>query len=98
MECVEGYCFNKSGIEEITLPSTLKEIHDDAFKNCNNLKTIWIEEGCTPDVRKYVGNSVDIVPADLKAAGDLLLGLRRQKNAVIPDGVQKIGKRWFKDA
>ena len=59
-ECVEGYCFNDSGIDKITLPSTLKEIDDDALRNRDNLKTVWIEEGCMLDVgstRKRSGHS-----------------------------------------
>ena len=56
-----GYlCFYESGIKEIRLSSTLKEMDENVFKAAN-LKTIWVEEGCTLDVRKYVGNSVKIL-------------------------------------
>ena len=54
MEYIGRACFCFSGIEEITLPSTLKEIDEKAFEYCQRLKTIWVEEGCTLDVRKYV--------------------------------------------
>ena len=60
MECIEDDSFRRSGIEEIALPRTLKEMGKDVFKNCQNLKTVWVEEGCAVDVRKYVGDSVEV--------------------------------------
>lgn len=60
MECIGEQCFSSSGIEEITLPRSLKEIGENAFKYCDRLKTIWLEEGCTLDIKKYVGNSVEV--------------------------------------
>ena len=42
-----GYdCFRNSGLEEITLPKTLKEINMWAFNDCTSLKTIYVEDGC----------------------------------------------------
>ena len=60
MECIGEKCFKESGVEEITLPSTLKEMGENVFKDCNNLKTIWVGEGCALDVRKYVGKDVEV--------------------------------------
>ena len=60
VEYIGKQCFEGSGIEEIALPHTLKEIDENAFKECKNLKTVWIEEGCTLDVKKYVGDSVEV--------------------------------------
>ena len=58
MEYIGKYCFYFSGIEEITLPSTLKEISKGAF-DCCGLRTVLVEEGCTFDVRKYMGDNVE---------------------------------------
>ena len=60
VEYIGKECLKGSGVEEITLPSTLKEIEEDAFYNCENLKTVWIEEGCTLNVKKYVGDNVEV--------------------------------------
>ena len=46
LERIGEDCFRGSGIEEIQLPSTLKEIGDGAFYECNNLKTVYVEDGC----------------------------------------------------
>ena len=52
-------CFYNCRIKKITLPSTLKEIGEDAFKR-SNLKTVFVEEGCTLDVRKYIKENVKV--------------------------------------
>ena len=59
VECIEEFCFASSGIEEITLPSTLKEISEKAFDR-TSLRTVFVEEGCALDVRKYVGQNVEV--------------------------------------
>ena len=61
VECIGERCFCESGIEEITLPSTLKEIGVWAFDR-TSLKTVFVEEGCALDVRKYVGQNVEVRP------------------------------------
>ena len=60
VEYIGERCLSDSGIEEIALPSTLKEIDENAFKYCPNLKTVFAEEGCTVDVRKFVGEKVEV--------------------------------------
>ena len=42
------------------LPSTLMEIDGLAFDGCSKLKTVWVEEGCALDVRKYVDQNVEV--------------------------------------
>ena len=60
MERIEDCCFCNSGIEEVTLPSTLEEVGEDAFKDCKRLKVVWLEEGCGVYVKRYVGSSVEV--------------------------------------
>ena len=55
MEYIGEWCFEDSEIEEIALPRTLKEISEHAFNNCNSLKTVYVEEGYTLDIKNYVG-------------------------------------------
>ena len=44
MEVIEKNCFSKSGIEEITIPSTVTEIAEDAFSWTQNLKKVVFAE------------------------------------------------------
>ena len=51
--CYYPFCygvFQGSGIEEITLPSTLKKIGSLTFRYCNKLKTIYVKSGCQVDI------------------------------------------------
>ena len=59
VEYIGKQCFTLSGIEEITLPSTLKEIGEKVFDH-TSLKTVYVEEGCALDVKKYVGDGVEV--------------------------------------
>ena len=60
VEYIGKQCFWFSRLEQITLPSTLREIGEDAFKCCSCLKTIWVEDDCTVDVKKYVDDDVEV--------------------------------------
>lgn len=97
VEYIGEGCFQKSGIKEIALSNTLKEISEDAFKECENLKTVWVEEGCTINIRKCVKESTDILPTQAMANRQSLRNLRRLREVTIPEGIEKIGEKWFKD-
>lgn len=89
--------FYGSGLEEIVLPGTLREVCDSTFNYCNNLQTIWIRDGCTADVKSSVMESVKILPMRDTMVGSLLLwDLRALKNINLPEGIQKIGNYWFR--
>ena len=60
VEYIGAKCFNDSGIEKITLPSTLREIGENVFNTCPNLKTIWVEKGCTLDIKAFVDENVKV--------------------------------------
>lgn len=60
VEYIGTECFMDSGIKKITLPDTLKKIGKDAFDDCPSLRTVWVEEGCTLNIRKYVGDGVEV--------------------------------------
>ena len=46
LEEMEGYCFWNSGLEEITLPKTVKEIDESAFEDCGDLRSIHLDVEC----------------------------------------------------
>ena len=56
-----GEVFEESGIEEITLPSTLKEIDRYTFSGCS-LRTIYVKSGCQADLSELdLPSSVEII-------------------------------------
>ena len=40
LETIGGGCFAGDGLEEITIPSDVKRIENNAFDSCKNLKKI----------------------------------------------------------
>lgn len=54
--------FQESGLEEITLPSTLKEIGDNAFRDCDNLRVILVENGCSVYIKNKAKDSAEVTP------------------------------------
>ena len=60
---------------------------------------VWVEDGCTADVRSSVTDSVAIISASQKVKGySVFTNLRKQKNMVIPEGVQVFGEQWFNNS
>ena len=47
--------FRDCGVEEVVLPSTLRELHPDIFRDCKRLRTVRVARGCAVKVRKFVG-------------------------------------------
>lgn len=86
--------FGRSGLEEIVLPGTLREISGPVFSNCCNLATILVGKGCTVDVRRSVGHSVKILSEkQLKTGKGFNWDLPRLREVVVPDGIARIGER-----
>ena len=69
------------------------------FNDCDKLKVIWVEDGCTADVRSSVSDFVTIISANQKTMGyTFFMDLRKQKNVVIPEGVQALGGQLLKNS
>ena len=90
-------CFCKSGIEILTLPGTVKEVGRDAFSDCNSLKTIWLEGDHEIDLsRSGMPDSAQVIFLSVTLPeGVRLRDLCMVKEAIIPDGVERIGACWF---
>ena len=89
--------FEGSGLEEIVLPSTLKEIRGDVFKNFP-LKVVRVGENYTSDARNAIGDleDVQILPKkEINVGKSPLYDLRALRDVVIPEGIEKIGSYWF---
>lgn len=67
--------FGNSGLEEITLPSTLKQIFGPLFNGCKFLKAVMVRDGCTADFKlmECLGDSVTILPPRETMAGQVPL-------------------------
>lgn len=79
------------------LPKTLKNIDFYAFGNCKNLKVIYVEEGCGTSLCDVsIPYSTKVGPLPEAMLGNMRIwDLRRLKDVVIPDGVERIGNYWF---
>lgn len=95
MEQIGDNCFYCSGIKEITLRGTPKEISINMFANFSP-KIIWVEEDSALNVKKYVGDSVKVLLVnETRVWGELLWDLRQLSEVVIPEGVEEIEGFWF---
>ena len=45
IECIEDCCFEKSGIQRVIIPKSIKSIGKRAFYDCNNLIRVILLEG-----------------------------------------------------
>lgn len=89
--------FKGTDIESVTIPKSVKEVGSDAFESCEKLQKICVEDGCEVSLlRAGVSESVTVGPPPETMAGNAKVwDLRKQKNIVIPDGVERIGNQWF---
>ena len=77
------------------MPSTLKSINSSTFTQCGNLKVVWVEDGCTADIRSAVGDHVGVLRKSTKIGDQLLWDLRKLNEISLPNGIERIGKHWF---
>ena len=60
VECIGQFCFMGSEVEELTFPSTLREISDTSLRYCSRLRVVWVEKGCPVDPREFLGGDVSV--------------------------------------
>ena len=74
------------------IPKTLKTIDADAFRDCENLRTILLEDGCAVSLScTGIPVSTSVAPQlEMTAWGIPLLELRSLKKVVIPEGTERI--------
>ena len=101
MTKIGNKCFyDCSQLTNITLPSTLKEIGDNAFSN-TNITTIIIPEGVTKIGNNCFNNCSQLtnitLPSSLKEIGDNAFSNTKITTIIIPEGVTKIGNYCFYD-
>ena len=94
MECIGKECFKSSGMREIVLPRTLREVGENALAHYA-LTAVWMERDRAPEVSRWVGDSVLILDVREMVGERLLRDLRGQREVVIPEGVRTIEGHWF---
>ena len=87
--------FGQSGLKEIALPDTLREIRGPVFKDCDELEVVWAGGGCAARVRENVRRSVRVLAREAMIGGKCPWELHGLREIAIPDGVKKIGRYWF---
>ena len=101
LEKIGEECFGFSGIEEIELPGTVREIGRDAFGYCSDLRVIFAEDDCVDSVRKAIGDHAVVSKqwskyVEATAVGNKRLkDLRSLRDVVIPEGLERIENYWF---
>ena len=96
LRTIRKRCFMNCGIEEITLPKALKEIHGDAL-SCEQLRKICVEEGCEVNL-SWAGipdYTYVHLPSEPMIGKTSVAGMLRCGHVVIPDGIERIGSYWF---
>lgn len=91
-----------SGLESITIPSSVISIGDGAFSGCSNLASVNIPKGVTnigPWTFKDCSNLTNIIiPSGVTNIGDgAFSGCSGLSRVAIPSGVTNIGSEAFKD-
>ena len=87
LTAIGSFAFQDSGIEELVLPATVKELGRDIFYYARNLKALSVEEGNT------VFDSRDNCNAIIETASNTLrIGCA---NTVVPNGIKALGQMAF---
>ena len=55
-----GWLSKGSGVQEVVLPGTLRQISPDMFKGCDSLRVVRVARGYPLDVRKFVDSRVKV--------------------------------------
>lgn len=92
LERIGELCFAESGVAEVTLPRTLKQVAGSAFSGCEGL-SLGAEDGCAVCL-----SDLRIPPA---RTGRVPVGrldfseLRKLRDVVVPDGAERVERGWF---
>ena len=92
LELIGRYSFSKTGIQEITLPTSLKRIADCSFGHHGNIVlhvSDTTEIGCISD------NVHLCLRRDPRVPEKLFSGLKTIQVLELPEDLERIGSYWF---
>lgn len=111
LEKIGVQCFASSGIEELILPESVREVGAEAFQYCNCLETVQLNEGLerlgekeTINEREFEGgvfvnSAIENIrlPSTLRRIeAEMFEGCEHLRSVEIPDGIECIGKESFR--
>ena len=85
--------FQGTRIEELAVPSTLREYDTQAFCDCDSLKLVWVEDSRIVSLLPTGNSSVGVLKQSIRLGNVLLWDFRLQREVVIPEGAERIGRR-----
>ena len=93
---------NRSSLEYVTIPNSVRSIGTSAFKSCGNLKSVTIPNSVTSieyDAFKYCSSleSVTIPNSVTSIGNDAFSCCSSLQSVTIPNSVTSIGNRAFQD-
>ena len=96
LERIGNYCFLRSGLERITIPSATTDIAPSAFQNCLQLKEIGQIRG--QEIVKFAlgrDGIYEFPPETTLVGGISLYDLREMSEVFLPEGLTSVGRHWF---
>ena len=75
-------CYRENDIERVFIPKSVREIQEDAFKDCTNLREVIVEEG---SALRTVGKSV-------------FCNCKNLENITLPEGLERIEYQCFQNS
>lgn len=92
--------FEGSGLGEITLPSSIKQIGNRTLSRCRSLRVVYVEDGWNLDFSQIgLSGTVQVgPPPDTMFGAARVWDLRELREVTIPNGIERIGRYWFWDS
>ena len=99
---IEPHAFYKSGIEQLTVPSSVKEIDKNAFSGCEGLIEVYLSDGLEVLFENAFSNCYNLVkirlPNTLKELKSYTFGRCNAQEIVIPRSFKTIQYYAFSEA
>lgn len=99
---ISQYAFSSSGIKEIKIPNTVTYIGNNAFRECDNLKTLTIPGSVKNISKNIVADSKNLEKVELKKGVTTLEAGAFEncgaKTVILPNTITTIKKSAFEDA
>ena len=90
---------NNAVVAEVTLPDSLTDVGNAAFKNCENLAKIYLGSGVENIGEDcFAGTKIEdlTLPESVKAVGErAFMGCGQLKSVTLPDGLESLGAQAF---
>ena len=86
--------FFESGLEEVVLPGTLKELRGPVFSRCP-LAVVWVAAECRASVRENVDDSAAVIRINGAPERRRIQDLRSLQEISLPEGARAVRDYMF---